>query len=177
MPEQVRYWTKLTQSDIFLVWHRTKIRDTGMPMPALVSSMPMSSYAGQQARLAGHLRLLGLHLLATLRLSHGEINRLLSTNFSCHTRTPSSTTAASTAARVPSCCVEWTTTRQHSWPRQFHQHDRIKGLRPVVGVAGAEAREQERFFALLIFRREISSSKAVSWATARQIYGSIHLQS
>jgi hypothetical protein len=45
MPEQVRYRTKLTQSGIFLVRYRTKIRHAGMPMPALVSSMPMPSYA------------------------------------------------------------------------------------------------------------------------------------
>ncbi len=45
MPEQVRYRTKLTQSGIFLVRYWTKIRDAGMPMPALVSSMPMPSYA------------------------------------------------------------------------------------------------------------------------------------
>ncbi len=44
MPEQVRYRTKLTQSGIFLVRYRTKIQDAGMPMPALVSSMPMPSY-------------------------------------------------------------------------------------------------------------------------------------
>ncbi len=42
--EHVWYWTKLTQSDIFLVWYRTKIWDAGMPMPVLVSSMPMPSY-------------------------------------------------------------------------------------------------------------------------------------
>jgi hypothetical protein len=47
MPEQVRYRTKLTQSGIFLVRYRTKIRLAGMPMPALVSSMPMPSYAAQ----------------------------------------------------------------------------------------------------------------------------------
>jgi hypothetical protein len=45
MPEQVRYRTNLTQSGIFLVWYRTKIRQAGMPMPALVFSMPMPSYA------------------------------------------------------------------------------------------------------------------------------------
>ncbi len=45
MPEQAQYRTKLTQSGIFLVRYRTKIRDAGMPMPALVSSMPMPSYA------------------------------------------------------------------------------------------------------------------------------------
>jgi hypothetical protein len=42
MPKQVR--TKQTQSGIFLVRYRTKIRDTGMPMPALVSSMLIPSY-------------------------------------------------------------------------------------------------------------------------------------
>jgi hypothetical protein len=44
MPEQVRYRTKLTQSGILLVRYRTKIRDAGMPMPTLVSSMPMPTY-------------------------------------------------------------------------------------------------------------------------------------
>jgi hypothetical protein len=42
--EQVQYQTKLTQSGIFEVRYRTKIWDAGMPMPALVSSMPMPSY-------------------------------------------------------------------------------------------------------------------------------------
>jgi hypothetical protein len=45
MPKLVRYRTKLTQSGIFLVRYRTTIRDAGMPMPALVSSMPMPSFA------------------------------------------------------------------------------------------------------------------------------------
>ncbi len=45
MPKPVRYQTKLTQSGIFLVRYRTKIQDAGMLMPALVSSMPMPSYA------------------------------------------------------------------------------------------------------------------------------------
>jgi hypothetical protein len=45
MPEQVRYRTKFTQSGIVLVRYRTKIGDAGMPMPALVSSMLMPSYA------------------------------------------------------------------------------------------------------------------------------------
>jgi hypothetical protein len=45
IPEQVQYRTKLTQSGIFLVRYQTKIRDAVMPMPALVSSMPMPSYA------------------------------------------------------------------------------------------------------------------------------------
>ncbi len=44
MPWQVRYRTKRTQSSIFLVRYRTKILDAGMPMPPLVSSMPMPSY-------------------------------------------------------------------------------------------------------------------------------------
>ncbi len=44
MPKPVRYRTKLTQSGIFLVRYQTKIRDARMPMPALVSSMPMPSY-------------------------------------------------------------------------------------------------------------------------------------
>ncbi len=45
MLEQVRYRTKLTLSIIFSVRYRTKIRHAGMPMPALVSLMPMPSYA------------------------------------------------------------------------------------------------------------------------------------
>ncbi len=45
MPKPVLYRTKLTQSGIFLVRYRTKIRDARMPMPALVSSMPMPTYA------------------------------------------------------------------------------------------------------------------------------------
>jgi hypothetical protein len=44
MPKPVRYRTKLMQSSIFLVRYQTKIRDAGMPMPALVSLMPMPSY-------------------------------------------------------------------------------------------------------------------------------------
>jgi hypothetical protein len=44
MLEQVRYRTKPTQSGIFLAWYRNKIMGARMPMPALVSSMPMSSY-------------------------------------------------------------------------------------------------------------------------------------
>ncbi len=44
MPEQVQYRTKLTQSGIFLVRFQTKIRYAGMPIPALVSSMPIPSY-------------------------------------------------------------------------------------------------------------------------------------
>ncbi len=43
MPEYVWYRTKLTQSGIVLVRYRTKIWDARMPMPALVSSMPMPS--------------------------------------------------------------------------------------------------------------------------------------
>jgi hypothetical protein len=44
MPRQVRYRTKPRQSGIFLVWYWTEIIDAGMPMPALVSWMPMLSY-------------------------------------------------------------------------------------------------------------------------------------
>ncbi len=43
IPEQVRYRTMLTQSGIFVVRYRPKIRDAGMPMPALVFSMLMPS--------------------------------------------------------------------------------------------------------------------------------------
>ncbi len=49
MPEQVQYRTKLTQSGIFLVRYRTKSWDAGMSMPALVSSMPMPSYANKSS--------------------------------------------------------------------------------------------------------------------------------
>jgi hypothetical protein len=45
IPEQVRYRTKLTQSGIFVVQYRTKSRDAGMPMPALVFSMPMPRFS------------------------------------------------------------------------------------------------------------------------------------
>jgi hypothetical protein len=41
---QVRYRIKPRQSGIFLVRYRTDIIDAGMPMPALVSRMPMPSY-------------------------------------------------------------------------------------------------------------------------------------
>ncbi len=42
-----RYRTKPTQSGIFLVRYRNKIMDTGMPMPVLVSPMPMPSYVNR----------------------------------------------------------------------------------------------------------------------------------
>jgi hypothetical protein len=45
VPEPVRYRTKLMQSRIFLFWYRTEIMDAGIPMPALVSSMPTPSFA------------------------------------------------------------------------------------------------------------------------------------
>jgi hypothetical protein len=48
MPEQVQCRIKLTQSGIFLVRYWTKIGDAGMPMPALVSSMPMPSFENLQ---------------------------------------------------------------------------------------------------------------------------------
>jgi hypothetical protein len=45
MPEPVLYRTKPTQSISFLVRYRTEIMDAGMPMPVLVSSMLIPSYA------------------------------------------------------------------------------------------------------------------------------------
>ncbi len=45
MPKPVRYRTKMTQSGILLDRCQTKIGDAGMPIPALVSLMPMPSYA------------------------------------------------------------------------------------------------------------------------------------
>jgi hypothetical protein len=50
MPEQIRYRTKPMQSGIFLVRYRNKIMDAGIPMPALVSSMLMPSYDGDQLK-------------------------------------------------------------------------------------------------------------------------------
>jgi hypothetical protein len=44
VPEPVQYRTKLMQSGIFLFQYRTEIMDAGIPMPALVSSMPMPSF-------------------------------------------------------------------------------------------------------------------------------------
>ncbi len=44
MPGQVRYRTKPRQSGIFWVRYRTESIDAGMPMPELVSWMPMPSY-------------------------------------------------------------------------------------------------------------------------------------
>jgi hypothetical protein len=44
MPGMIWYRTKPRQSGIFLVQYRTEIIDAGMPMLALVSSMPMPSY-------------------------------------------------------------------------------------------------------------------------------------
>ncbi len=47
MPGIVRYRTKPRQSGIFLVRYRTELIDAGMPMPVLVSSMPVPSYVKQ----------------------------------------------------------------------------------------------------------------------------------
>ncbi len=47
MQGQVRYQTNPRQSGIFLVRYQTEIIDTRMPMPALVSWMPMPSCAIQ----------------------------------------------------------------------------------------------------------------------------------
>ncbi len=68
MPGQVQYRTKLTQSGIFLVWYWTKILDDGMPMPALISLMPMPSYEysmGQRGvrGARGDWKVRGVHLL------------------------------------------------------------------------------------------------------------------
>ncbi len=52
MPGLVWYRTKPRQSGFFLVWYRTGIIDAGMPMSALVSSMPMPSYARRQPYLS-----------------------------------------------------------------------------------------------------------------------------
>jgi hypothetical protein len=41
-------YSKLTQSSVCLVRYRSKIWDAGMLMPALVSSMPMPSCAGDE---------------------------------------------------------------------------------------------------------------------------------
>ncbi len=53
MPGMVWYRTKSRQSGIFLVRYRTEKIDAGMPMPALVFSMPMPSYESNQ-----HMRVL-----------------------------------------------------------------------------------------------------------------------
>jgi hypothetical protein len=45
LSEMLLYWTKPTQSGIFLGQYRTETMGAEMPMPALVSPMPMSSYA------------------------------------------------------------------------------------------------------------------------------------
>jgi hypothetical protein len=45
---QVRYRTKLRQSGNFSVWYQTEIIDARMPLPGLVSWMPMPSYGEYQ---------------------------------------------------------------------------------------------------------------------------------
>jgi hypothetical protein len=62
VPDWKKLMTKLTQSGIFLVWYWTKIWDAGMPMPALVSSMPMPSYVVRYPQ----YRLLGLAMKSLL---------------------------------------------------------------------------------------------------------------
>jgi hypothetical protein len=54
IPEQVRYRTKLTQSGIFVVRYWTKIRDAGMPMLALVFSMPMPRYGCEAPQISAY---------------------------------------------------------------------------------------------------------------------------
>jgi hypothetical protein len=48
MLELVRYRDKRTQSGNGMLWYRTKIQDSGMPMPAAsvldTASIPMASY-------------------------------------------------------------------------------------------------------------------------------------
>jgi hypothetical protein len=44
MPGLVQYQTKLMKSGLFLVRYWMEIMNAGMPMPALVCSMPMPSY-------------------------------------------------------------------------------------------------------------------------------------
>jgi hypothetical protein len=44
------YYQLPHKSSIFLVWYQEKIRDPRMPMPALVSSKPMPSYAPYRNR-------------------------------------------------------------------------------------------------------------------------------
>jgi hypothetical protein len=48
MPGPIRYRTKPAQSGISLVRYRNEIMDAGIPMPALLSSMPMPSYGLNQ---------------------------------------------------------------------------------------------------------------------------------
>jgi hypothetical protein len=55
MPGQVRYQTKPRQSGIFLVQYQTEIVNAGMPMPVLVSWMPMPSY-GELTEYINHSR-------------------------------------------------------------------------------------------------------------------------
>jgi hypothetical protein len=51
MPGPVWNQTKPMKSGIFSVRYRTEILNDGMPMPALVCSMPMPSYANNQIHL------------------------------------------------------------------------------------------------------------------------------
>jgi hypothetical protein len=65
MLEQVRYQTKITQAGIFLVRYQTKIWHAGMPMPALVSSMLMPSYAMDTAVNRFYSQTISLFLVCT----------------------------------------------------------------------------------------------------------------
>jgi hypothetical protein len=64
--EQVRYRTNLTQSGIFLVRYQTKIRDAGMPMPALVFSMPMPRYAHYEDKTMFRIRKIFFTILGSV---------------------------------------------------------------------------------------------------------------
>jgi hypothetical protein len=72
MPGQVWYRTKPRQSGIFLVQYWTEIIDTGMPMPALVSWMPVVLYIVMYTGLIAYWRQLlyarpiALELLCTI---------------------------------------------------------------------------------------------------------------
>ena len=46
IPEPVRYENKGTLFSTGMLRYRTEIQDTGMPMPAALTSMPMASYVG-----------------------------------------------------------------------------------------------------------------------------------
>jgi hypothetical protein len=77
MSKPVRYRTKLTQSGIFLVRYRTKIRNARMLMPALVSSMPMPSYEYKWIILSFGEFLWGRHDVFSSKISKYSLGRIL----------------------------------------------------------------------------------------------------
>jgi hypothetical protein len=64
--DQVRYRTNLTQSGIFIVRYQTKIRDAGMPMPALVFSMSMPRYAHYEDKTMFRIRRIFFTILGSV---------------------------------------------------------------------------------------------------------------